>query len=617
MISAARRSNIDGRSRKSNREWRVPSGSNPLRVVFYCRVSTDDQRDAGTVENQLSYLRLKYAVDFGPHAIKPMAFISDFVDDGISGTLPLHEREAGRALLEGARRGDFDAVIVYKLDRLGRTARVIVDAADELAKYDIALVSATEPIDTAPNADPFMQAVGRFIFSLLASLAEFDRATMLGRTSMGVRRLANQGKFISGPIPFGFAIGADGFLQPSEQLVDPLGSTEAELVVDIFRRVADGQSSQKVATWLNRIGVPATKRYWKKELQRAVHAPAGALGWSAVRVRRMIHSSVYKGVRERLVANSVILNELPFALVDPALWDAANYSIAEPSVSLRWRTRGSDPFLLGGMIYCTACADSTVNAQRRVYTGWTATRSSGKYVYYRCSGAAHHAEGGYARCPSSNIPGETLEAAVIAAVGARIRQPESTIEALREAVRARLGVAADTKGRRERIEAKLHEKERARGQIRAGLRSGALTADEVEADLKVLLKQQQELQAELHAVNASVDVTHFEEARLTATASMFDELAAQWEEAVDSDDRNTLRRIICRLVREINATPIAKGVGKRKAKMRIECVFNFDPPGEPFRSLGTYGSAYVTDGRKTPPLELTEALQIGCAMTRG
>ena len=66
--------------------------------------------------------------------------------------------------------------------------------------------------------------------------------------------------------------------------------------------------------------------------------------------------------------------------------------------------------------------------------------------------------------------------------------PESTIEALREAVRARLGVAADTKGRQERIEAKLHEKERARGQIRAGLRSGALTADEVEADLKVLRK---------------------------------------------------------------------------------------------------------------------------------
>src|SRR5438552_1885675 len=181
MISAARRSNTDGRSHKSNREWRVPSGSNPLRVVFYCRVSTDDQRDAGTVENQLSYLRLKYAVDFGPHAIKPMAFIS-------------------------------------------------------------------------------------------------------------------------GPIPFGFAVGADGFLQPSEQLVDPLGSTEAELVVDIFRRVADGQSSQKVATWLNRIGVPATKRYWKKELQRTVHAPSGALGWSAVRVRRMIHSPVYKGVRERLVA---------------------------------------------------------------------------------------------------------------------------------------------------------------------------------------------------------------------------------------------------------------------------------------------------------------------------
>src|SRR5256885_17084073 len=108
---------------------------------------------------------------------------------------------------------------------------------------------------------------------------------------------------------------------------------------------------------------------------------------------------------------------------------------------VRGRVRGTATCLLGGRIYCTACADSKVNPQRRVYTGWTATRSSGKYVYYRCSGAAHHAEGGYARCPSSNIPGETLEAAVIAAVGARVRQPEPTIEALREAVRARLGVA--------------------------------------------------------------------------------------------------------------------------------------------------------------------------------
>src|SRR5260370_35004854 len=114
-----------------------------------------------------------------------MAFISDFVDDGISGTLPLHEREAGRALLEGARRGDFDAVIVVKLDRLGRSARVIVDAADELIGYQVALVSASEPIDTTPKADPFMQAVGKFVFSLLANLAGLDRAPLLGRTSLG------------------------------------------------------------------------------------------------------------------------------------------------------------------------------------------------------------------------------------------------------------------------------------------------------------------------------------------------------------------------------------------------------------------------------------------------
>jgi site-specific DNA recombinase len=297
VIGAVRRSNKEGRSRKSPGEWRMTSGSPPLRVVFYCRVSSDDQRDAGTVQNQLGYLREKYAPEFGPNAMNPMTLIGEYVDDGISGTLPLAQREAGAALLTAARRGDFDAVIVVKLDRLGRTARVIVDAADELSGHQVALVSASEPIDTTPKADPFMEAVGKFVFSLLANLAEFDRATLLGRTILGVRRLANEGKFISGRVPFGFTVGGDGFLAPSELEVSTLGITEADLVREIFRRVADGESTLDVIRWLNREGVPATKRYWRKEIQQSREATPGVLGWQPIRIWRMIRADLQRRSR--------------------------------------------------------------------------------------------------------------------------------------------------------------------------------------------------------------------------------------------------------------------------------------------------------------------------------
>jgi site-specific DNA recombinase len=65
--------------------------------------------------------------------------------------------------------------------------------------------------------------------------------------TLGVRRLAAEGRFISGPVPFGFCVGGDGFLAPSEAEVPGLGLTEAELVREIFRRVADGESTYEVA----------------------------------------------------------------------------------------------------------------------------------------------------------------------------------------------------------------------------------------------------------------------------------------------------------------------------------------------------------------------------------
>src|SRR5215212_6480937 len=100
-------------------------GSKPERVALLMRVSSEEQRERETIEIQEEFL--------GQYCDLYELEVADiYKDDGISGTIPLHERAEGRRLLEDARLGKFDTVLVYKLDRLGRSLLVIVDAHDRL-----------------------------------------------------------------------------------------------------------------------------------------------------------------------------------------------------------------------------------------------------------------------------------------------------------------------------------------------------------------------------------------------------------------------------------------------------------------------------------------------------
>jgi site-specific DNA recombinase len=100
-------------------------GSKQERVALYMRVSSEEQRERETIEIQREFLE-QY------RHLYELEVAEIYEDDGVSGTVPLHERSEGRRLLEDAREGKFQTVLVYKLDRLGRTLLVIVDAHDRL-----------------------------------------------------------------------------------------------------------------------------------------------------------------------------------------------------------------------------------------------------------------------------------------------------------------------------------------------------------------------------------------------------------------------------------------------------------------------------------------------------
>ncbi|HYW90559.1 MAG TPA: recombinase family protein, partial [Chloroflexota bacterium] len=162
---------------------RLNGHSNPLvgpvlRVAFYVRVSSEEQAERATARNQVDFLRKKYAPNFEPDSLEPMQFVGMFVDDGWSGALPLEDRPEGRRLLELVHARGVDLVVCYRLDRLGRKLTVLLDANVAFERFDVAIMSATEPFDTRTP-------IGQFLFQLLGSMAQLERETIRERVTMG------------------------------------------------------------------------------------------------------------------------------------------------------------------------------------------------------------------------------------------------------------------------------------------------------------------------------------------------------------------------------------------------------------------------------------------------
>jgi site-specific DNA recombinase len=277
------------------------------RVALYARVSTEDQAERQTVQGQLDFLRKLAELHGWPVA-------GEYVDDGVSGTVPLDQRTDGRRLLDDARIRRFEMVVFYRLDRLGRSIRVLLDAHQALEDSGILLKSATEPFDTA-------SPIGKFVFALLGGMAELEKATIVERTTMGRDRVAKAGKWTGGPIPFGYDVDGEGCLVPSARLVLSLDTTEAELAADLYKRIAAGSTLVRECTRLTALGVPAATRYAGGGTARVCDQ------WRPSRLSKMLRNPVYKGEHVLRSRRGDVARPAP-ALVSAELWERVQKQLA-------------------------------------------------------------------------------------------------------------------------------------------------------------------------------------------------------------------------------------------------------------------------------------------------
>ena len=169
------------RYQRSNNSTFSQETDRPIaRVALYARVSTLNNQDP---EMQLAELR-EYAERRG------WEIVEEFIDQGVSGCKEF--RPALNRLMSDACRRQFDAVLVWKIDRFGRSLKHLVNALADLAALGVAFVSLRDNLDLSTPS-------GRLMFQIIGAMAEFERALIQERVRAGIRNARAKGKRLGRP----------------------------------------------------------------------------------------------------------------------------------------------------------------------------------------------------------------------------------------------------------------------------------------------------------------------------------------------------------------------------------------------------------------------------------
>jgi site-specific DNA recombinase len=204
-----------------------------VKAIGYARVSTLEQVEAGvSLENQRERIEA-WCVASG-------FALGRVYSETISGARASNRPLLQEALAEVCReRG---VLVVYSLSRLARSVRDTLDVAERLERAGANLASLCERIDTS-------SAVGKMVFRMLSTLNEFERDQLAERTESAMAHLRRNGRRISGRVPYGYDLRADGRnLAPNGQ--------EQEVLERLMELRAGGASFARIAGELEALGIP-------------------------------------------------------------------------------------------------------------------------------------------------------------------------------------------------------------------------------------------------------------------------------------------------------------------------------------------------------------------------
>jgi site-specific DNA recombinase len=354
-------------------------------------------------------------------------------------------------------------------------------------------------------------------------------------------------------------VDGDGQLVKSGRLVPGLNVTEAELVADVFGRIAGGATLWAECHRLNALGVVPARRYASGKVVRLTDA------WRPARLCGVLHNHVYTGTHTLRSKYGPVERAVP-ALVPLAVWEQAQRVLA--SNRRLSKTGQAFDYLLRGLVRCADCGNGYTGAvnRRRRCDGHLYERR-----YYRCNWDFPI---GAAPCPGKAVNADDLERTVWDHCREFIQNPGPALAEAQVQLQARQGQTADHTAERARLARTLAEKDAERERTMTLFRRNLITLAEAERELAAVAREQATARGLLDALDAAAALTQTAEAQLADAAALLGRLRGRLEEVERTNDWATKRQVVEMLVREVRVQTTGTGQGKRA---HVTARYDFGP----------------------------------------
>ncbi|HEX9115904.1 MAG TPA: recombinase family protein [Anaerolineae bacterium] len=238
-----------------------------MEVAIYARVSTENQQQAQTIQQQIDRLQERVAQDANWH----LAESHIFQDDGYSGARL--NRPGLDALRDQAALAEFEWVLITAPDRLARNLTHQAVILDELQRRGCGVEFLDHPMSDDPH--------DRLLLQIRGAVAEYERTLITERMRRGRQAKMRHGELLPWSIaPYGYIQDSDAPRDPAHLRIDPIKASVVEQIFAWYTDPVAPASLLGVTARLNAQGIPTA---------------TGGQHWNRASVRNILINSTYAG----------------------------------------------------------------------------------------------------------------------------------------------------------------------------------------------------------------------------------------------------------------------------------------------------------------------------------
>jgi site-specific DNA recombinase len=301
-----------------------------LRAVIYARYSSDNQREESTI----AQLRAGHE-----HIRKKnYLFVGEYKDEELTGRND--RRDDFQRMIDDAKKGLFDIVVVHKFNRFARNRYDSAIYKRQLKKLGIRVESVTQPLDDSPESV--------LLEALLEGMDEYYSLDLAREVRKGMTENALQGKHAGGRPPYGLKV------NPETRLLE-IDERTYKAVQIYFKGIDNDVPLEEIAKTLNEMGYRTqegrkfTKHSFDTWARNRKYRGDYVWNVSAAKDEDGIRHGGTKPPDQHIVIPGIIP-----AIIDPELWDRVNKKLNERKRK-PGRMKAKVPYLLTGKIYCGQC----------------------------------------------------------------------------------------------------------------------------------------------------------------------------------------------------------------------------------------------------------------------